>query len=127
MIQSIIDDAKASKTEEKAREEQAQQAYEDFVKDTNDAVLTLQKDNASKTEEKAREEQGKVQEDTTTDEKTADIEQLKKESLDLHMDCDYMLKNFDMRLEARDAEVDALKQGLATFSGATFSAFLQSN
>merc|ERR1719364_591395 len=127
MIQSIVDDAKAMEAEALSGEEQAQQAYEDFVKDTNEAVLTLQKDNASKTEEKAREEQGKVQEDTTTDEKTADIEQLKKESLDLHMDCDYMLKNFEMRLEARDAEVDALKQGLATFSGATFSAFLQSH
>merc|ERR1719375_326018 len=127
MIQSIVDDAKAMEAEALSGEEQSQQAYEDFVKDTNDAVLALQKDNNSKTEEKAREEQGKVQEDTTTDEKTASIEQLKKESLDLHMDCDYMLKNFEMRLEARDAEIEALKEGLATFSGATFSSFLQNN
>merc|ERR1719386_477100 len=121
MIQTIIDDAKAMEAEAIAGEEQAQQAYEDFVKDTNAAVIALQKDIATKTEQHAREEQGKVAEETTRDEKITDIEQLKKENLDLHTQCDYMIKNFDIRIEARDAEVQALKEGLATFGGATFS------
>merc|ERR1719252_124439 len=125
MIQSIVDDAKAMEAEALSGEEQAQQAYEDFVKDTNAAVISLQKDIATKTEEHAREEQGKVAEETTTAEKEADLEQLKKEDLDLHFSCDYLIKNFDLRMEAREAEVEALKQGLATFGGATFSALLQ--
>merc|ERR1719238_2382964 len=120
MIQTICDDAKAMEAEALAGEESNQQAYEDFVKDTNEAVITLQKDIATKTEEKAREEQDKVTEEGTRDQKGIEIEQLKKENLDLHFDCDYMIKNFDMRLEARDAEVEALKQAMATFSGATF-------
>merc|ERR1719238_815325 len=126
MIQTICDDAKAMEAEALAAEETNQQAYEDFVNDTNDAVIVLQKDIATKTEEKAREEQDKVSQEGTRDQKASEIEQLMKENLDLHFECDYMIKNFDLRLEARDAEVEALKQGLATFSGATFNAFLQS-
>merc|ERR1719478_489635 len=125
MMQTIINDAKAMEEEAMKGEEEAQQAYEDFVKTTNDAVITLQKDIATKTETHGREEQGKVVEDTTTDEKSAAIDQLKKENLDLHYSCDYTLKNFDLRMQARDDEVEALKQGIATFSGATFSALLQ--
>merc|ERR1719506_2104301 len=120
MIQTICDDAKAMEAEALAAEETNQQAYEDFVKDTNDAVISLQKDIATKTEEKAREEQDKVSQEGTRDQKASEIEQLKKENLDLHMDCDYMLKNFETRLEARDAEVEALKQAIASLSGATF-------
>merc|ERR1719428_2011338 len=126
MIQTICDDAKAMEAEALAAEETNQQAYEDFVKDTNDAVISLQKDIATKTEEKAREEQDKVSQEGTRDQKASEIEQLKKENLDLHFECDYMIKSFDIRMEARDAEVEALKQGLATFSGASFNSFLQS-
>merc|ERR1719252_465511 len=125
MMQMIINDAKAMEEEAIKGEEEAQQAYEDFVRTTNDAVISLQKDIATKTETYAQEEQCKVFEETTTEEKNAAIDQLKKENLDLHYDCDYMIKNFDMRVQARDDEVEALKQGLATFSGATFSALLQ--
>merc|ERR1719235_2057890 len=127
MIQTIIDDAKAMEEEALASEEQSQQAYEDFVKETNNSVIELQKDIATKTEEHARQEQGKVAEETTEAEKEGDIEQLKKEEIDLHTECDYMLKNFDLRLEARDAEVEALKQGLATFGGATFLQVLRND
>merc|ERR1719243_478791 len=125
MMQTIIDDAKAMEEEAIKGEEEAQQAYEDFVTTTNDAVISLQKGIATKTEQHAREEQDKVAEETTTEEKSAAIDQLKKENLDLHYSCDYLIKNFDVKMEARTDEVEALKQGLATFSGATFSSLLQ--
>merc|ERR1719443_2714356 len=124
MIQSIIDDAKAMEKEALEAEAQAQQAYEDTVHDTNAAVKAKQEDIVQKTAVKAKEE-GKVEQEATRDEKMANIEQLMKENLDLHYDCDYALKNFDLRMTARDAEVEALKQGLATFSGATFTSLLE--
>merc|ERR1719214_436289 len=71
MLQTIIDDAKAMEEEAIKGEEEAQQAYEDFVKTTNDAVISLQKGIATKTETYAQEEQGKVFEETTTEEKNA--------------------------------------------------------
>jgi len=125
MLKTIIDDAKAMEAEAIKGEHEAQEAYEAFVESTNAAVLSLQKDIAIKTEQHAREEQGKVFEETTRDEKTGEIEQLMKENLDLHYSCDYLIKNFDIKMEARDDEIEALKQGLATFSGATFSSLLQ--
>merc|ERR1719326_2138069 len=100
MIQTIIDDAKAMEAEALSAEEASQQAYEDFVAETNAGVVELQKDIATKTETHAREEQGKVMEETTTEEKSAAIDQLKKENLDLHYECDFQIKNFDARMQA---------------------------
>ena len=39
--------------------------------------------------------------------------------------CDFTLKNFDIRQEARDQEVEVLRQAKAILSGAKFSLFLQ--
>jgi len=42
----------------------------------------------------------------------------------LHGECDWLLKNFDVRKEARASEIDALGKAKAVLSGADFS-FLQ--
>merc|ERR1719174_3639806 len=39
----------------------------------------------------------------------------------LHKDCDWLLKNFEVRKEARAGEVDALKKAKVVLSGADFS------
>lgn len=39
----------------------------------------------------------------------------------LHAECDWLLKYFDMRKEARDGEVDSLKKAKAVLSGADFA------
>merc|ERR1719399_2640385 len=41
--------------------------------------------------------------------------------MELHKECDWLLKNFDLRKEARAGEVEALKQAKAVLSGADFS------
>ena len=41
-------------------------------------------------------------------------------------DCDFVMKNFEIRQTARDEEIEALKQAKAILSGAKFEAFLQS-
>jgi len=38
----------------------------------------------------------------------------------LHEGCDFTLDNFEVRQEAREGEVEALKQAKAIFSGAGF-------
>merc|ERR1719375_2909835 len=53
------------------------------------------------------------------------LESLINENTDLHKACDFTVKNFEIRQQARDDEIDALREGLATFSGASFSAFLE--
>merc|ERR1711957_800270 len=56
MIQQIINDAKAMEAETIRSEEDAQKAYEDFVKDTNASIEAKSKDIVNKSELKARAE-----------------------------------------------------------------------
>merc|ERR1711988_884646 len=39
----------------------------------------------------------------------------------LHLECDFLLKYYDMRKEARTNEIDALEKAKAVLSGADFS------
>merc|ERR1719380_24744 len=39
---------------------------------------------------------------------------------DLHMSCDFLLQNYDLRKEARTNEVESLKNAKAILSGANF-------
>merc|ERR1719389_987523 len=125
MIQSIIDDAKAMESDAIKAEEESMTTYETFITDSNASIEDKQKEIVTKTEIKAREEQDKVMEEGNRDAAQTAWDQLRSENLDLHASCDYLIKNFDIRLERRDEEVEALKEGLATFTGATFSSFIQ--
>merc|ERR1719174_739751 len=125
MMQGIIDDAKAMEAEAIRGEEDSQKAYEDFVKDTNTSIETKTKTIIAKSEMKAKAEGEKVEAETEHESVMGELEQLANENADLHKSCDFTLKNFDLRQTARDDEIEALKQALAMFSGASFSAFLQ--
>jgi Xaa-Pro aminopeptidase len=103
----------------------SQKAYEDFVKETNNSIAAKTKDIVSKSEMKAKAESEKVEAETERDGVMGELEQLANENADLHKSCDFTLKNFELRQTARDDEIEALKQALAMFSGASFSAFLQ--
>jgi len=125
MMQSIIDDAKAMEAEAIRAEEDSQKAYEDFVKDSNASIEEKTKDIVSKSDMKAKAESDKVEAETELEATMGELEQLANENADLHKSCDFTLKNFELRQSARDDEIEALKQALAMFSGASFSAFLQ--
>merc|ERR1712060_899719 len=56
MIQQIIADAKAMEAETIRSEEDAQKAYEDFVKETNNSIEAKSKDIVNKSETKAQTE-----------------------------------------------------------------------
>merc|ERR1719378_1644080 len=125
MMQSIIDESKVMEAEAIRGEEDAQKAYEEFVTDTNMSIEEKSKDSVNKSEQKAKAESDKVEAETQQEAVMGELEQLANENADLHKSCDFTLKNFDLRQSARDDEIEALKQALAMFSGASFSAFLQ--
>jgi len=62
----------------------------------------------------------KSQAEQTLDSTETELEQLANAKADLHKACDFVLKNFDIRQEARDQEVEALRQAKAILSGADF-------
>merc|ERR1712187_1035442 len=125
MLQQIISDAQAMEAETIRSEEDAQKAYEDFVKETNASIEAKSKDIVNKSEVKAKKESDLV---ATKDSKEAtmlELEQLSNYNAQLHQSCDFVMKNFELRQTARDEEVEALKQAKAILSGAKFEEFLQ--
>merc|ERR1719345_626993 len=127
MMSGIINDAKAMEAEAIRGEESAQKTYEEFVIDTNNSVEEHVKDIVGKSDAKAKAEGAKVEAETERDNVMGELEQLANENADLHKSCDFTLKNFELRQTAREEEIEALKQSIAMFSGASFSAFLAQN
>merc|ERR1719387_1250851 len=120
MIQELIDESKQMETDAIRAEEEAQKAYEDFVKETNGSIETKSKEIVNKSELKAKAEDDKTEAEESRDKILLDLEQLANEAADLHKACDFVLKNFDIRQTARDQEVEALKQAKNILSGAKF-------
>merc|ERR1712238_49020 len=125
MIEQIINDAKAMEAEAIRSEEDAQKAYEDFVKETNASIEAKSKDIVNKSEEKAKAESDLVEAQKEKEGVVLELEQLSNYNAELHQSCDFVLKNFDLRQTARDEEVEALRQAKAILSGAKFEEFLQ--
>jgi len=122
MISQVINESKALEAEAIRGEEQAQKAYETFVMDTNGSIEAKSKDIVSKAEEKGKNEGALVETKQEMDSTMGELEDLYNENADLHKSCDFILKNFEIRQTARDEEIEALKQSIAMFSGASFSA-----
>merc|ERR1719401_3354303 len=118
MIQQIINDAKALEAETIRAEADAQKAYEDFVKETNESIAAKNKDIVSKSEDKAKAESDLVEAKEDREAVLLELEQLSNYNAQLHADCDFVLKNFEIRQTARDEEVEALRQAKAILSGA---------
>jgi chromosome segregation ATPase len=125
MIQQIISDAKAMESEAIRSEEDAQKAYEDFVKETNASIEAKSKEIVNKSEQKAKAETDLVETKEAKEAVMLELEQLSNYNAELHQSCDFVMKNFDLRQTARDEEVEALKQAKAILSGAKFEEFLQ--
>jgi uncharacterized coiled-coil protein SlyX len=123
MIEQIIRDAKQLEAEAIQAETDSQKAYESFVKDSNKSIEEKNRDITTKTEEKASKEADKTAAEEGKETAMNEAQQLSNENADLHKSCDFVLKNFDIRQEARDQEVEALRQAKAILSGAKF--FLQ--
>jgi uncharacterized small protein (DUF1192 family) len=125
MLEQIMRDTETLEAEAIKAESDAQKAYETYVKDTNKSIEEKTRDITNKTAEKATAEGDKVAAEEAKETAMNEQQQLMNENADLHKSCDFTLKNFDIRQEARDQEVEALRQAKAILSGAKFSEFLQ--
>merc|ERR1712238_233294 len=126
LMQQIIRDANKMEAEAIRSEEDAQKAYVDFVKETNNSIEAKTKDIINKKDAKAKAEDELVEAEKAKKSVLLELEQLSNYNAELHESCDFVMKNFDLRQAARDEEVEALRQAKAILSGANFQAFLQS-
>mmetsp|Transcript_14703 Transcript_14703/g.26072 ORF Transcript_14703/g.26072 Transcript_14703/m.26072 type:complete len:703 (+) Transcript_14703:85-2193(+) len=125
MIQQIIDDAKAMEKETIRSENEAQAAYEAYVKETNTSIDVKNKDIVNKSDSKAKAEKDLVEAKEDKDSVMLELEHLSNTKAELGQQCDFTIKNFEIRQTARDEEIEALKQAKAILSGANFQAMLQ--
>merc|ERR1719160_1215395 len=101
MIENIISDAKSMEADATRSEEEAVNAYNTFVSETTKNIGSKNKEIVNKSEEKAK-AQTELNQATSDKENTMlELEQLSNYNAELHQNCDFVMKNFEIRQEAR--------------------------
>merc|ERR1719198_1583385 len=119
MIQGIVDESKALETEALQAEQDAQSAYEQFVQDSNKAVAERNKGVAEKEVSIGNTDGDLVTAQQSLKATMDDLGSLDTFAKTLHSSCDFTLGNFETRQQARDLEVEALRQSVAMLSGSS--------
>merc|ERR1740122_15922 len=121
MIDLLIADLDKEMTEAETNEKDAQADYETLMKDsavkrTADSKLLSEKE-AIKAETEGDLESSTEEKASASSELMATMQYIAS----LHLECDWLLKYFDVRKEARASEIDALGKAKAVLSGADYS------
>lgn len=118
MMENVLAHTKGVEKLAMKDEENDQAGYEEFMKDANRIIkaatlsMTHIKEQLAMKREKLSITNGDLK-DTGDEGKRLDAIKT-----DLHANCDYITRNFDMRQSARQQEVDALSEAKAILSGA---------
>jgi chromosome segregation ATPase len=121
MIDTLIKELDTEMTEAETEEKLAQEEYEEMMSESAKKRASDSKSLADKEAQKGDLESELVK---LGDEKKATIKELMatEEYIgQLHAECDWLIKFFDVRKEARSGEIDALGKAKAVLSGADFS------
>lgn len=121
MINLLVRDLDKEMTEAETTEEDSQKDYEESMKDAADKRAEDGKASTEKASAKAKLE-------TALQEHKEGKAGAEKELMataqyigNLHTECDWLMKYFDVRQEARASEIDALGKAKAVLSGADYS------
>jgi septal ring factor EnvC (AmiA/AmiB activator) len=117
MIQSVIDESKATETDAIRSEGDANAAYEEFMKNANKSLKALMKSMADKKEKAAQADASLIRAKAEQVQTMKDLESLNEYKGQLHKSCDFLMKNFDEIQEKRGEEIEALRQATAILSG----------
>jgi hypothetical protein len=117
LIQKLTGEAQVLKDTAVKDEQNAEDAYVKLVGESNDSIKEKGKAVVDTTEELADTEQAISQATIDKDETLRDMESLAATKGELHAQCDFLLKNFELRQKARAAEMDALAEVKAILGG----------
>jgi len=120
LMDMLVGELKSDMAEAKHDEQMAQKEYDELMVDSKDTRKQNAKSIVDKQATKANLE-GKLEE---TKEKLAmtseELMNVSTQLGDLHSSCDFIMQNFDLRREARNNEVESLKNAKAVLAGANF-------
>merc|ERR1719422_2015250 len=121
MIDLLIKDLDKEMSEAETSEKDSQADYVTLMADSADKRTadskSLQEKGAAKAELEGSLEEHKGEMKDAAQELMA----TEKYIMSLHLECDWLIQNFEMRKEARSGEVDSLKKAKAVLSGADYS------
>jgi hypothetical protein len=121
MINLLVQDLDKEMTEGTTTENDAQSDYESLMKNAaekrTENSKSLADKNSAKADMKSTLDTSNADKDSTSKELAATLQYIHQ----LHGECDWLLKYFEVRKEARASEVDALGKAKAVLSGADFS------
>jgi len=120
LISRIIKDAETTQTELMADEQEAQEAYVTLVKDTTRSIDADRSAIEQKQEKLAKAQSEKSETEEAQLSNNQELTKLTDLLKAHHLDCDFLLKYFDLRQKARADEIDAIQEAKAILSGADF-------
>jgi chromosome segregation ATPase len=121
MVDALIRDLQKEITEAEVSEKDSQADYEQAMADSKEKRA---EDSQALTEKKSTKAEMQTTLETSTEDKASSEKELMATEAyitSLHADCDFLLKYYDMRNEARSGEIDSLNKAKAVLSGADFS------
>merc|ERR1719161_2971691 len=118
LLENVIEDAEDVEKDALEAENEAQAAYESFVKTTNKSIAEANEQLMNNKEQAGKDTVKEVDDETDKRVTNNDIDGLESMANTLHDGCDYDIEHFDERVAARNEETEALKQSKAIFSGA---------
>merc|ERR1712204_126354 len=121
MVDLLVADLDKELQEAGVMEEDAQKEYEEMRAESATKRADDSKSMSDKTALKASEEEALMAEEDTKASTEKELMQTLEYIHALHGECDWLLKYFDARSEARAGEIDALGKAKAVLSGADYS------
>ena len=121
MIDSLVNELATEMTESETNERLAQEDYEEMMGDSSDKRAADTKSAATKEGALADAESMVVAKGTELTSTQKELMATHEYIGQLHGECDWILKFFTVRAEARLGEIDALGKAKAVLSGADFS------
>jgi chromosome segregation ATPase len=121
MIDTLIKDLDTEITEAETEEKLAQEEYEELMADSASKRASDSKSVTDKEGVKANTEAALAADESDSKDTKKELMATVEYEAALHAECDWLIKFFDMRKEARAGEIDSMKKAKAVLSGADFS------
>merc|ERR1719281_1139648 len=121
LMDMMVNEMKASLQEAKFAEKQAQSDYVELMADSQETRAQNGKSIVTESGTKAEGESALTEAKEGQALTLEQLQNIHKTLAELHGSCDFILKNFEIRLNARTAEIEGLKTAKAVLAGANFS------
>lgn len=117
MIQDIITEAKTMEAEATRAEAEQQEAYEAFHKETEASIKAKNDEIVANSDMKGKKEVELVESKESLSSTMYNLEELAHRETEAHKECDFLLKNFEVRQDAFDTEIQADRKSIQMLSG----------